>query len=273
MSSPGSTCSSDSDPQLMGVMPFNCGSCDSSDAPQYELACHDSEELYCRNCLTRTWHGTDDELVRCPHLRCREVCGFMPLHPLGQTLHLDNHFYDIERIDKIRNQPEVMNNLIGFTRDEAAITLQHVYSMFEDQIMDPISLGGIPGYITAGAVGSFDANVSFNPFYMNLLNEMSTVPKMIATPLELEEDLNVMLMRLLYSNAIQLYQSALAMRGIALDDEKAVVDAAIDNYNPVRELKDNWTEIIRKWIDLLTWRHLERLAPPEGGAAERYNNY
>ncbi|KAF2848476.1 hypothetical protein T440DRAFT_536260 [Plenodomus tracheiphilus IPT5] len=253
----------------MGVMPSNCGSCDSSDGPQYQLSCHDSNFLYCRNCLTKTWFTAKDELVRCPHLRCREVCGFMPLHPLGQTLHLDNNFHDAECIEKIRNQPEVMNNLLGFTRDEAVATLQHVYSMFEDQIMDPIALGGIPGYITQSARDSFDANASSNPFYKKLLKELVSVPKMTTTPLELEEDLNVVLTHLLYTYTMRQFYSELAVWSIPLTDEQAIVEAACANYSAVQELKKNWTDIVRKWVDLLAWRHLERFAPLGGGAAER----
>jgi hypothetical protein len=43
----------------------------------------------------------------------------------------------------------------------------------------------------------------------------------------------------------------------------------LTTYLSINEIKENWELIIKKWVELLAWRHLERLAPPEGGAAER----
>lgn len=191
----------------------------------------------------------------------------MTLSPFAQALHLNTRSYDIECVGKVRNQSEVMNNLIGFTRDEAMAALQHVYSIFEDQILDPVAFGGAPGYITAGAQDSFGANVSLNPFYNNLLKELTSIPKMMTTPLELEEDLNIVLTRLLHSHTMRYYEAVLAMSGVDMTDEEAIVEAAIAKYSQVRDIKDNWTDIIQKWVELLTWRHLERLAPTKGSAA------
>jgi hypothetical protein len=56
-----------------------------------------------------------------------------------------------------------------------------------------------------------------------------------------------------------------------LNNEEAVLGAALENYKPINELKDNWELIIKKWVELLAWRHLERLALPEGGAVDRQN--
>ncbi|KAH9860942.1 hypothetical protein IAQ61_010678 [Plenodomus lingam] len=245
-------------------MLFNCGSCGSSGAPQYKLSCHKTKDLFCSNCLRKTCFAAQDELVRCPSSCCR---GFMTLSPFAQALHLNTRSYDIECVGKVRNQSEVMNNLIGFTRDEAMAALQHVYSIFEDQILDPVAFGGAPGYITAGAQDSFGANVSLNPFYNNLLKELTSIPKMMTTPLELEEDLNIVLTRLLHSHTMRYYEAVLAMSGVDMTDEEAIVEAAIAKYSQVRDIKDNWTDIIQKWVELLTWRHLERLAPTKGSAA------
>ncbi|KAH9862871.1 hypothetical protein J1614_010964 [Plenodomus biglobosus] len=267
MSTAGSVFSCAGGPQLMGIVPSNCGSCDSADAPQYKLYCHAGSKLYCRNCLTKTWYASNDEMFRCPHLPCHKVCGFQPLRPLCQTLHLDRSFYEIECIEDIRNQPEVMNNLIGFTRDEAIITLQQIYGMFEDQIMDPVALGGVPGHITADARDSFAANVSLNPFYKSLLNELTSVPKMMTTPLELEEDLGVALTRLLYVYARRHHETESAMWGVSLADQEAVVEAAVAKHSFFRDLKDNWTDIIHNWVELLTWCYLKRTAAPEEGSS------
>jgi hypothetical protein len=41
-------------------------------------------------------------------------------------------------------------------------------------------------------------------------------------------------------------------------------------YQDVKAVRDNWMEIIKMWVVMLAWRHLERTAPVEGGAAERF---
>ncbi|KAF1846200.1 uncharacterized protein K460DRAFT_286750 [Cucurbitaria berberidis CBS 394.84] len=257
------------EPLLIGVIGFNCASCNSTTVPQYELSCHESDDLHCRDCLTKKWYTSNDEIVRCPHRACGQICGFMPLRPLSEVLHLDNRFYDTERIDRIRQQPEVMNNLIAFTREEAEVALQQVYSFFEDQILDPVALGGVPGHVTEGAQNSLLANFSFNPFFTGLLEELKAAPKLMTTPLELEEDLNQLLSRLLYTYATQYHGDELARQGVDLEHEEAVLGVALQNYKPIKDIKEVWAEMIKRWVDLLAWRHLERLSSPEGGAAER----
>lgn len=160
-----------------------------------------------------------------------------------------------------------MNNSIGFTRDEASVTLQHVYSMFEDQILDPVPLGGIPSHITQNADSTFNASILSNPFYRNLLKKLAAPSKTMTTPSDLEEGLNVLLTRSLYTYTITHLQPDFAAWGIAPDNEVAVLDVALVKYSLVREIKENWTEIIQKWVGLLTWRHLQRLSAPAGGVA------
>jgi hypothetical protein len=109
-------------PQLMEVTGDNCASCGSLSVPLYDLSCHESDEFHCRDCLTKSFYSDADEVVRCPHPTCRQPAGFQPLDLREYGLHLNNDFYDEQRIDKIREQPEVMNNLIAFTRDEAEVT-------------------------------------------------------------------------------------------------------------------------------------------------------
>jgi hypothetical protein len=38
----------------------------------------------------------------------------------------------------------------------------------------------------------------------------------------------------------------------------------------IKAMRENWMEIVKMWIVLLAWRHLERTAPAEGGAEERF---
>lgn len=256
-------------PQLMGILPFNCATCNASTIPLYELSCHDSDDFHCRDCLTKKWYYATDEIVRCPHSHCGRDCGFMLLAPFGQSLHLSHNFFDIERVDKIRQQPEIMNNLIGFTNEEAGVVLQHVYSLFEDQILDPSALGGMSGDVTQYAENSLQSNLNSNPFFAALISEVKAAPKMMTTPLELEEDLNNVLTRQIYRYAIEHYGSELARWGIDLTHQNTVLEAALANHKPIKDLNDCWHEIIQKFVDLLAWRHLERVAPPEGSAAER----
>jgi hypothetical protein len=256
-------------PQLMGVTGDDCASCKSTSVPLYALSCHESDDFHCRDCLTKEFYGAFDEVVRCPHPPCGKPCGFKSLAPLAQSLHLDNDFYDSERIDQIRQQPEVMNSLIAFTADEAEIVLHHVHGLFEDQIINPVVLGGIPGYITADVQNSLEAGFALNPFVCGFLSEMKATRKMMTTPHELDEDLSSLLSNILLQYAQVYYGNDMARLGIDMKDSKAVLAAAMENYKPINEIKDNWEGIIQKWVELLAWRHLERLASPEGGVAER----
>jgi hypothetical protein len=162
-----------------------------------------------------------------------------------------------------------MNNLIAFTGEEAEVNLHHVYSMFEDQLLDPVALGGVPGHITANATQSLQASFDHNPFVCGFLAEVKTVKKLITTPYELDEDLSAVLSRLLFQYAKSYYGNELSRHGIDLDNQEAVLGAALEKYQPIIELKGNWELMIEKWVDLLAWRHLERLASREGGAVER----
>jgi hypothetical protein len=91
-------------PQLMGVTGDSCASCGSISVPLYDLPCHESDDFHWRDCLTKTFYNVSDEVVRCPHSSCRQLAGFKPLDLLEYGLHLNNDFYDEERIDKIREQ-------------------------------------------------------------------------------------------------------------------------------------------------------------------------
>jgi hypothetical protein len=257
------------DPQLMGVTGDDCASCQSTTIPLYDLSCHTSDEFHCRDCLTKPFYESKDDVVRCPHPTCGKPCGFLPLGPLARDLRLDNDFYDTQRIEKIRQQPEVMNNLIAFTANDAETVLHHVYSLFEDQILDPVAFGGVPGYMTADVRNSLEASFASNPFVCGFLSEMKEAPKQMTTPYELDEDLSTLLSKLLLQYARVSYNNDLIRLGINMNDDEAVLAAALENYKPIHVIKENWEGIIQKWVELLAWRHLERLAPPEGGAADR----
>jgi hypothetical protein len=185
-------------PQLMGVTGDNCASCGSLSVPLYDLHCHQSDEFHCHDCLTKSFYADSDEVVRCPHPTCRQPAGFQPLDLLEYGLHLNNDFYDEQRIDKIRKQPEVMNNLIAFTKEEAEVTLQHIYGFVKDQLMDPVVLGGVPGHITAYSKNSLQAGFDVNIFVGGFLAEMKAAPKQMTAPYELDEDLSALLNKVLH---------------------------------------------------------------------------
>jgi hypothetical protein len=251
-------------PQLMGVTGDSCVSCGSLSVPLYDLPCHESDDFLCRDCLTKTFYNASDEIVRCPHSSCPQPAGFKPLDLLEYGLHLNNDFYDEQRIDKIREQPEVMNNLIAYTREEAEVTLQHIHGMVEDLLMDPVALGGVPGYVTAGAHNSLQAGFDLNPFVWGFLAEMKAAPKQMTTPYVLDEDLSAVLSKLLHQYAWIHHGNELTIRGVDMADEEVVLRAALEDHKPINKIKENWELIIKKWVELLVWRHLERLAPPEG---------
>jgi hypothetical protein len=141
--------------------------------------------------------------------------------------------------------------------------------LVEDQLLDPAVLGGAPGHIITGAQNSLQAGFEFNIFVGGFLAEMKAAPKQMTTPDELDEDLSALLNKLLHQY-IQIYQGdELITRGVDIADEETVLRAALETYLSINEIKENWELIIKKWVELLAWRHLERLAPPEGGAAER----
>jgi hypothetical protein len=63
----------------------------------------------------------------------------------------------------------------------------------------------------------------------------------------------------------QMYASS-----VDLCDDAAVLFQANQSFPDVNEIKENWVGIIRMWVNILAWRHIERTVPAEGGAAERF---
>jgi hypothetical protein len=192
----------------------------------------------------------------------------MPLKSLDEWSGISRDFRDNEAIDKMRAQPEVMNNMIGFTAREAVVSLEQVYNLVADQILDHVELGGLPSY-QAQATGSTSEQLASNPFYSGLIAQVAAVPKMTTTPLQLEEDLITLLDGLTVSFAKSKYSFHMDVDGIDLNDDNQVLEHATTNFPDIKGVQDNWTGIVKLWVEMLAWRHLERVAPAEGGAAER----
>ena len=254
------------DPVLLGLTGDACATCKSTDVPLYDLSCHDSDDFHCRDCLTKTWYNANDEVIRCP--ACGNDCDFMPLKTV-EDFRISRNFHDVEAIDKIRTQPEIMNNLIGFTARESIVFLQHVYSLVEDQILNPVELGGLPSNLTQNVENSAGESFARNPFYCGLIVEVTAVPKMMTAPLQLEEDLLKLLDGLILNYMKLKHGDQLAASGIDLNNDEFVLHLATTSDQYVKDVRDNWITIIKMWVELLAWRHIERTAPAEGGAADR----
>jgi hypothetical protein len=250
-------------PVLLGITKDTCGTCSSTNVPLYDLSCHNTDDFYCRDCLTKMWNAADDEVTRCP--ACHNDCGFMPLQDIQDFAGISHDFLEFEAFDKIREQPEVMNNLIAFTADEAVMFLQVTYDYYADQLLDPTELGGMPSHISDSAQKSFAANA----YYRALYNDVITVSKMMTTPFDLEEDLLETLRLATIVDTLHKYGNQLDASGVDLDDNDAVLWQATHTFEDINTIRENWAGIIKMWVDLLAWRHLERTASVEGGAAER----
>ncbi|KAH5338242.1 hypothetical protein HBI67_123870 [Parastagonospora nodorum] len=251
------------EPVLVGVTGDACGTCSSTNIPLYDLSCHKSDDFYCRDCLTKMWNMVDDEIVRCPS--CSNSCHFQPLQLIQDFEGINHEFLEFQAFDKIREQPEVMNNLIAFTAAEAVTFLDVTYGYFDDQILNTVELGGLPFYLSDGTHEIFTAN----PYYMALKEELTSVPKMMATPLELEDDLMLVLNNTIVRDTRFKYADYLEMRDIDLQNDAAILWEATNTFEDLNTIRENWVGMIRMWVDLLAWRHLERVASVEGGAAER----
>ncbi|KAH5733206.1 hypothetical protein HBI20_033240 [Parastagonospora nodorum] len=251
------------EPVLVGVTGDACGTCSSTNIPLYDLSCHKSDDFYCRDCLTKMWNMVDDEIVRCPS--CSNSCHFLPLQLIQDFGGINHEFLEFQAFDKIREQPEVMNNLIAFTAAEAVTFLDVTYGYFDDQILNTVELGGLPSYLSAGTHEIFTAN----PYYMALKEELTSVSKMMATPLELEDDLMLVLNNTIVRDTRFKYADHLDMHDIDLQNDAAILWEATNTFEDLNTIRENWVGMIRMWVDLLAWRHLERVASVEGGAAER----
>jgi hypothetical protein len=255
------------DPVLYGVTGDACGTCSATTVPLYDLSCHDSDDFYCRDCLTKAWYLAQDEVVCCPS--CGEDCDFMPLQPIAQFKGISRNFVDAEAFDKIRQQPEVMNNLIAFSAAEAIVFLQNVYTLYADQLLDPAKLGAIPTYRPFQLANTLDEDLANNPFYCAFAAELTAAPKSMTSPVQLEDIMFKVLNSAVVSFAKLKYNDQLYSAGVDLHHDAAVLEHTTQSFDDINDIKDNWVGIIKMWLDLLAWRHIERTATVEGGAAER----
>jgi hypothetical protein len=252
----------DSDiPVLLGVTGDACGACSATTVPLYDLPCHDSDDFYCRNCLTTTWCFDTDEVVRCP--ACHKDCGFAPLPPVEGFNGIARDFVDREALNTIRQQPEIQNNLIAFTAAEGLVLLQRTYDYYLDQLLDPVELGGLPSYMA----DTSDVSLATNPYYSALVAQITML---VATPGDLEEDFLEIIKSITINDVKFKYSVEMDTAGVDLADKEAVFWQAIHTFPDIGNVFENWEGIIKMWVDLLAWRHIERVAPAEGGSAERF---
>jgi hypothetical protein len=256
------------DPVLHGVTGDACGTCSATTVPLYDLSCHDSDDFYCRDCLTKAWYLAKDDVIRCPS--CGEDCDFMPLQPIEQFKGISRNFVDHEAFDKIRQQPEIMNNLIAFTASEAIVFLNHVYTFYADQLLDPVELGALPTCMAQQSGNTLGDDLSKSPFYCAFAAEVSVAPKSMNAPAQLEELLLNVLNSVTTNFTKFKYDAQMYACGVDLSDDADVPWQATQSFQDVNNIKEHWIGIIKMWVDLLAWRPIERTAPGEGGAAERF---
>jgi hypothetical protein len=94
---------------------------------------------------------------------------FRPFIPIVEWHDLNRQFRDRGKLEKMRQQSEVMDNLIAFTANEGAVFLEKLYILVEEQIADPVDLGN-PPYYQVPETGSTIETLFTNPFYCRLTN-------------------------------------------------------------------------------------------------------
>ncbi|KAL6704475.1 hypothetical protein ACN47E_008219 [Coniothyrium glycines] len=95
---------------------------------------------------------------------------------------------------------------------------------------------------------SFDSSLLQDPFAAGLLQEMTSDPKILITPLMLEKDLMTLLRHLLYTCS-QHHNAKYHKPGADVLDEEVVLGAALaESYDPVKDFKEYWEMIIGKWV-------------------------
>ncbi|OAL04550.1 hypothetical protein IQ06DRAFT_343958 [Phaeosphaeriaceae sp. SRC1lsM3a] len=256
------------DPVLLGVTGDSCGTCSSTTIPLYDLSCHNSDDFYCRDCLSKSWYTASDEVIRCPS--CGEDCGFMPLNPIEAFGGISRNFIEYEAVDKIREQEEVQNNLIAFTEKEAIAFLVHTYNYYLDQILDPEELGSLSSFMIDYSKNTLQESLANNAFYCALVAEVMTTPKVVSIPAQLELYLLGVINTVTVNLTKGRYSNEIIDDNVDINDNDAVLWEATHTYKDINNIYDNWVGILKIWVDLLAWRHLERTAPVDGGAAERF---
>ncbi|KAH7406512.1 hypothetical protein DE146DRAFT_395870 [Phaeosphaeria sp. MPI-PUGE-AT-0046c] len=256
------------DPVLLGVTGDSCGTCSSTTVPLYDLSCHNSDDFYCRDCLSKSWYVANDEVIRCPS--CGNDCGFMPLQPIEAFGGISRNFVEYEAFDKIREQKEVQNNLIAFTEKEAIAFVMHTYNYYLDQILDPEELGGLSSFMIDYSEHTLQDSLASNAFYCALVAEVMITPKVVTTPAQLEDFLLRVVNTVTVNFTKGRYSNEMIDDDVVIDDNDAVLLEATHTFKDIKKIYENWVGILKVWVDLLAWRHLERTAPAEGGAAERF---
>ncbi|KAF2247503.1 hypothetical protein BU26DRAFT_566476 [Trematosphaeria pertusa] len=236
-------------------------------APLYDLSCHSSDEFQCCNCLTKAWFNSAGDAVPCPWKFCRRDAGFAQL-PNIHTINVDQEL--VEKTELLRLDKKTAENLIGIDAGDARVFLTQVYNFFEDHVLDPTALGGLPGQVTEALENSAIASLASNPFFQGLYNHFPwddmSPRKYMLTPMELERDLLKILEQRLRNHVMENYGVALSSIGMCLDTEdglKAATEMAKEQFVPVTTIYENWRSIVQTLVSVLCWRHLERLAGAE----------
>ncbi|KAH7092584.1 hypothetical protein FB567DRAFT_545729 [Paraphoma chrysanthemicola] len=143
-----------------------------------------------------------------------------------------------EILDQMREH-EVMNSETTFPTSRAVALLDTVCYFAADMIADQVG-GDLQDINFGGTTGRTFAN---NLFLQKFAAELTETSNMTTTPLQLEEDL----MQLLEATSIEHYNNKFTI-----------------------EVRENWTVVIRLFVEFLAWRQFERTEKVQGNVAGQF---
>lgn len=204
--------------------------------------------------------------LQCPS--CKAECGFQRPDSLPETLVSFNRtWYNELRQDREPYTHEILNGKIAFTKSEADIYLCATYEMVADTILDCTLLVDYDGTNEA------DKNHIFAEVHRQIADFLLS-EKLCTTPLELKEDIKVLVSYLFSNNEkygfaakeytdedLVVYMAKCHGLTIAQDPSLSAVERR-KNWKLQAKI---WTSFSILFVDLVTRRHLQRFKVAEDG--------
>ncbi|KAH7066222.1 hypothetical protein BKA63DRAFT_608051 [Paraphoma chrysanthemicola] len=157
---------------------------------------------------------------------------------MSGTYETDSRPLRTEILDQMRENA-VMNSETTFSTSRAVTLLDTVCYFAADMIADQVG-GDLKDINFGGTTGRSFTN---NPFLQRFAAELTETSSMVTTPLQLEEDL----MQLLESTLIENCNNKLTV-----------------------EVRENWTVVIKLFVEFLAWRQFERTEKVQGSVAGQF---
>ena len=158
-----------------------------------------------------------------------------------------------------------MKDLIGVEYADAQYLLTTVYGAVADQVLDPVTLGGVPNKETESYPDAEMVTLLGNPFFWalwKLISDEEGHRKLLVTPEELEKRLKVTLEDAVRIYILEKFGTTLTALGADLDSAEGQDDAikmAKEQFAPIAAVHQTWMEIVNVLVGILTWRHLARV--------------